>query len=74
MFRSKKGYEGHLETRHSNNVNRKSSRRRGENNKSDRRDEKTEAELVEAIIRRVREECQATGSDVNRKGYVKHFN
>lgn len=77
-FKSKKGYEGHVTNRHTPKLvgsdGRPKSKKevQGLNKVLKEIQSKKEAELVQKIIAQVKAECEASGSDLERRGYMKH--
>ncbi|XP_059082246.1 protein tramtrack, beta isoform-like isoform X3 [Tigriopus californicus] len=77
-FKSKKGYEGHVTNRHtpklvgSDGKPKSKKEVQGLNKVLKEIQSKKEAELVQKIIAQVKAECEASGSDLERRGYMKH--
>lgn len=79
FFKSKKGYEGHLSNRHAPKVigsdGKPKSRKEieGLNKVLKEIQSKKELEMVQRIMAQVKAECEASGGDIDRKGYTKHY-
>ena len=79
FFKSKKGYEGHVQNRHSPKLlgadgkPRTRKEMEGLNKVLKEIQSKKEAELVQKIIAQVKAECEAKGADLERRGYTKHY-
>jgi len=76
-FKSKKGYEGHIASRHAPrliSLDGKVKSKKEIEGINKEMQAKKEAEMVQKIIEKVKAECKAQGEDVDRRGYTKHYN
>ncbi|KAL7632644.1 UNVERIFIED_CONTAM: hypothetical protein RMT77_017023 [Armadillidium vulgare] len=79
VYKSKKGYETHMEVKHAKIKHSSGERPRrrdweGVNKVMEEAKRQQEEAMVKAIIARVKLECAMEGEDCSRRGYQKHLN
>lgn len=76
-FKSKKGYDGHVQNRHAPRAPGAKASTKKEmdvlNKVLKEIQSKKEAEMVQKIIAQVKAECEAKGTDIERRGYTKTY-